>query len=83
MYVCMYVCMYGFASPRVTLRPHYFCFPTVRVLPRISIGAGTNEMKKLDGPSRSWPAPHTTPLFLPPRKPLTVEFERCSCIYRS
>jgi hypothetical protein len=29
-------------------------------------GPSTNDMKKYDGPSRSWPNPHTTPFFLPP-----------------
>jgi hypothetical protein len=27
--------------------------------------------KKQDGPSRSWPTPHTTPFFPPPRRPLS------------
>ena len=29
-------------------------------------------MKKSDGPSLSWPTPHTTPLFLPPEDPFPV-----------
>ena len=29
-------------------------------------------MKKWDGPSRSWPTPHTTPFFLPPEDPSQV-----------
>jgi hypothetical protein len=32
---------------------------------RLFRGPSTNGMKKWDGPSRSWPTPHTTPLFLP------------------
>jgi hypothetical protein len=48
---------------------------------RLFRGPSTNGMKKWDGPSRSWPTPHTTPLLLPhsshhpplppPRRPLT------------
>jgi hypothetical protein len=33
---------------------------------RLFRGPSTNGMKKWDGPSRSWPTPHTTPLFFPP-----------------
>ena len=29
-------------------------------------------MKKWDGPSLSWPTPHTTPFFLPPEDPFPV-----------
>jgi len=29
---------------------------------RLFRGPSTNGMKKWDGPSRSWPTPHTTPL---------------------
>jgi hypothetical protein len=29
-------------------------------------------MKKKDGPSLSWPTPHTTPFFLPPEDPCPV-----------
>jgi hypothetical protein len=29
-------------------------------------------MKKEDGPSLSWPTPHTTPFFLPPEDPYQV-----------
>jgi hypothetical protein len=29
-------------------------------------------MKKQDGPSRSWPTPHTTLFFLPPEDPSPV-----------
>jgi hypothetical protein len=36
---------------------------------RLFRGPITNGMKKWDGPSRSWPTPHTTPLFLPPKTP--------------
>ena len=32
---------------------------------RLFGGPSTNGMKEWDGPSRSWPTPHTTPLFLP------------------
>jgi hypothetical protein len=39
---------------------------------RLSRGPSTNGMKKWDGPSRSWPTPHTTPLFLPPEDPSLV-----------
>ena len=34
---------------------------------RLFGGSSTNGMKKWDGPSLSWPTPHTTPLFLPRR----------------
>jgi hypothetical protein len=39
---------------------------------RLFRGPSTNGMKKWDGPSRSWPTPHTTPLFLPPEDPSQV-----------
>jgi hypothetical protein len=39
---------------------------------RLFRGPSTNGMKKWDGPSRSWPTPHTTPLFLPPEDPSLV-----------
>ena len=39
---------------------------------RLFRGPRTNDMKKWDGPSRSWPTPHTTPLFLPPEDPSQV-----------
>ncbi len=35
---------------------------------RLFRGPSTNGMKKWDGPSRSWPTPHATPLFLPPEE---------------
>ena len=38
---------------------------------RLFRGPSTNDMKKQDGPSLSWPTPHTTPFFLPPRRPLS------------
>ncbi len=38
---------------------------------RLFRGPKTNDMKKWDGPSLSWPTPHTTPFFLPPRRPLS------------
>jgi hypothetical protein len=31
-----------------------------------------NDTKKQDGPSRSWPTPHTTPFFPPPEDPFPV-----------
>jgi hypothetical protein len=34
---------------------------------RLFRGSSTNDMEKFDGPSRSWPTPHTTPLFSRPR----------------
>jgi hypothetical protein len=39
---------------------------------RLFRGPSTNDMKKWDGPSRSWPTPHTTPFFLPPEDPSPV-----------
>ena len=39
---------------------------------RLFRGPSTNGMKKWDGPSCSWPTPHTTPLFLPPEDPSQV-----------
>ena len=39
---------------------------------RLFGGPSTNGMKKWDGPSRSWPTPHATPLFLPPEDPSPV-----------
>jgi hypothetical protein len=39
---------------------------------RLFRGPNTNGMKKWDGPSLSWPTPHTTPLFLPPEDPSLV-----------
>jgi hypothetical protein len=39
---------------------------------RLFRGPSTNDMKKQDGPSRSWPTPHTTPFFLPPEDPSLV-----------
>jgi hypothetical protein len=41
---------------------------------RLFRGPSTNDMKKYDGPSRSWPTPHTTPFFLPPEDPFPVLF---------
>jgi hypothetical protein len=35
-------------------------------------GPNTNDMKKQDGPSLSWPTPHTTPFFLPAEDPFAV-----------
>jgi hypothetical protein len=35
-------------------------------------GPNTNDMKKEDGPSLSWPTPHTIPFFLPPEDPFPV-----------
>ena len=39
---------------------------------RLFGGPSTNGMKTWDGPCRSWPTPHTTPLFLPPEDPSQV-----------
>jgi hypothetical protein len=39
---------------------------------RLFRGPSTNGMKKWDGPSSSWPTPHTTPLCLPPEDPSPV-----------
>jgi hypothetical protein len=39
---------------------------------RLFRGPNTNDMKKWDGPSLSWPTPHTTPFFLPPEDPFPV-----------
>ena len=39
---------------------------------RLFRGPSTNGMKKKDGPSRSWPTPHTTPFFLPLEDPSPV-----------
>jgi hypothetical protein len=39
---------------------------------RLFRGPSTNDMKKQDGPSPSWPTPHTTPFFLPPEDPYPV-----------
>ncbi len=39
---------------------------------RLFRGPSTNDMKKEDGPSLSWPTPHTTPFFLPPEDPFPV-----------
>ena len=39
---------------------------------RLFGGPSTNGMKEWDGPSRSWPTPHTNPLFLPPEDPSPV-----------
>jgi hypothetical protein len=35
-------------------------------------GPSTNDMKKQDGPSRSWPTHHTTPFFFTPEDPYPV-----------
>ena len=37
---------------------------------RLFRGPSTNGMKKQDGPSRSWPTPHTTPFSPPPKTPI-------------
>ena len=39
---------------------------------RLFRGPNTNDMKKWDGPSLSWPTPHTIPFFLPPEVPFPV-----------
>jgi hypothetical protein len=39
---------------------------------RLFRGPSTNDLKKQDGPSLSWPTPHTTPFFLPPEDPYPV-----------
>jgi len=39
---------------------------------RLFRGPNTNDMKKWDGPSLSWPTPHTIPFFLPPEDPFPV-----------
>ena len=39
---------------------------------RLFRGPNTNDMKKWDGPSLSWPTPHTTRFFLPPEDPFPV-----------
>jgi hypothetical protein len=39
---------------------------------RLFRGPNTNDMKKKDGPSLSWPTSHTTPFFLPPEDPFPV-----------
>jgi hypothetical protein len=39
---------------------------------RLFRGPNTNDMKNWDGPSLSWPTPHTTPFFLPPEDPFPV-----------
>ena len=39
---------------------------------RLFRGPSTNDMKKQDGPSLSWPTPHTTLFFLPPEDPYPV-----------
>jgi len=44
---------------------------TVLTIPYEAIW-GAYGMKKYDGPSQSWPTPHTTPLFLPPEDPSPV-----------
>jgi hypothetical protein len=36
---------------------------------RLFRGPSTNDMKEWDGPSLSWPTPHTTPFCLPPGDP--------------
>ena len=36
---------------------------------RLFRGPSTNDMKKEDGPSLSWPTPDTVPFFLPPEDP--------------
>ena len=39
---------------------------------RLFRGPNTKDMKKWDGPSLSWPTPHTIPFFLPPEDPFPV-----------
>ena len=39
---------------------------------RLFRGTSTNDIKKLDGPCRSWPTPHSTPFFLPREDPSPV-----------
>jgi hypothetical protein len=63
----------------VTSTPQWIRQPRARVYleegtyhTRLFRGPSTNEMKKMDGPSRSWPTPHTTPFFLPPEDPSPV-----------
>jgi hypothetical protein len=36
---------------------------------RLFRGPSTNDTKKQDGPSRSWPTPHTPPSSSPPKTP--------------
>jgi hypothetical protein len=55
---------------------------------RLFRGPSTNGMKKWDGPSRSWPTPHTTPFFLPPEDPSPVLLRRvcrywCTCTHNT
>ena len=39
---------------------------------RLFRGTSTNDMKKQDGPSLSWPTPHTNPFFPPREDPYRV-----------
>jgi hypothetical protein len=57
----------------VTSTPQWIRQPRPRVYlkegtyhTRLFRGPSTNDMKRQDGPSRSWPTPHTTPFFFPP-----------------
>ena len=50
----------------------FTCSSLLGVRLPISIRHSTNDMKTLEGPSLSWPTPHTTPFFLPPEDPYPV-----------
>ena len=56
----------------------FTCSSLLGVRLPISIRHSTNDMKTLEGPSLSWPTPHTTPFFLPPEDPYPILLRRNS-----
>jgi hypothetical protein len=82
-FVCVRVCVMMMCClvvlDSVTSTPQWIRQPRPRVYlkegtyhTRLSRGPSTNDMKKYDGPSRSWPTTHTTPFFLPREDPSPV-----------